>query len=248
VTAGIDALFVSDLHLGSDTPRTNQAFLDFLQGPARQTKRLFILGDLFEVWLGDDALDDPDERGWLAPVVAALQAVSREADAFFMHGNRDFLVGPRFADTCGLVLLDDPTRIELNGEPLLLAHGDALCIDDMEYMRFRGQMRDPAWQRHILARPLAERRALARQLRGASEGSKQQKSMELMDVNPGEVERVMGRHVVARLVQGHTHRPAHHIEPYGERWVLPDWDFDHVNPPRGGYLSLQGQRMEAVRY
>lgn len=244
--AATDALFVSDLHLCAETPRTNEAFLRFLEGPALDTRRLFILGDLFEAWLGDDQLDDPAERPWLLPIVKALQAVTRERDAFFIHGNRDFLLGPRFADTCGLVILDDPTRIELNGEPVLIAHGDTLCIDDVDYMGLRAQVRDPAWQQIVLARPLAERRALARRIRDASESAKEGKASSIMDVNAAEVERVMTAHGVRRLIHGHTHRPAHHVRPYGERWVLTDWDLDHATPPRSGWLQAQGPTLVAV--
>ena len=216
-------LFISDLHLDPARPDITTQALDFLASEARTADALYILGDLFEAWVGDDD-PEPEKRR----VIAALRAL---ADAglplYFMHGNRDFLVGERFAADSGCTLLADPTIIELHGTRVLLMHGDTLCTDDHEYQAFRAMVRNPAWQQAMLARPLMERLALAQQLRDTSAASMAGKSMEIMDVNQGAVEATMRQHGVYTLLHGHTHRPAvHRFELDGHtavRIVLGDW-------------------------
>lgn len=225
------SLFISDLHLTAERPAANERFFRFLDETARDAEALYILGDFFEAWVGDDALADP----YHAQVAAALQQlVSRGVRLFVMHGNRDFLLGEDFTQSTGASLLQEPHVVTLYGRPTLLLHGDALCTDDLDYQRFRRLVRDPAWQAGFLTRPLAERVALARQLRAQSEQVKGNKRPEIMDANPEAVLAALRRHGVLRIIHGHTHRPAHHrllVDGQAcERWVLPDW-YD-----TGGYL------------
>ncbi len=217
-------LFISDLHLEESRPDITAAFLDFLQRQAAGAERLFILGDFFEAWIGDD------ERTPLQETVAeALRALSENGtELFLMHGNRDFLIGEAFCQRIGATLLDDPTVVDLYGVPTLLMHGDSLCTADVEYQKFRANMRNPQWQQMILSRPLADRQQMARQLREISMAKNQGKEAYIMDVTPEEVVREMEAHQVQRLIHGHTHRPAvHDLTANGKpakRIVLGDWD------------------------
>jgi UDP-2,3-diacylglucosamine hydrolase len=216
-------LFISDLHLDPAWPAITGLFLKFLAQPARQAEALYILGDLFEAWIGDD---DDAELG--QTVATALRALTDSGvPVYFLHGNRDFLLGQRFAAASGVQLLPESTVIELVGEPVLLLHGDTLCIDDVEYQAFRTQVHHPAWQAQILALPLPQRRVLAGQLRETSRQAAQQKATDITDVNLAEVDRTMRAHGVQRLIHGHTHRPAIHewrleSQP-ARRAVLGDW-------------------------
>ncbi|VAX13219.1 UDP-2,3-diacylglucosamine diphosphatase [hydrothermal vent metagenome] len=217
------SLFVSDLHLATDRPKTRALFLRFLETRARQADALYILGDLFEVWLGDDMIL-PDYQ----PVIQAMKALSHSGVALnLMHGNRDFFMGKRLAQLCGATLLDDPVVIELDGIASLLLHGDTLCIDDVDYMKFRSMVRNPQWQKEVLAKSPEQRLALARQFREISKTETGSKSEAIMDVNQTEVERMFSEYEVARLIHGHTHRPAiHDFEVDGQpvqRIVLGDW-------------------------
>ncbi|MDR2239314.1 MAG: UDP-2,3-diacylglucosamine diphosphatase [Zoogloeaceae bacterium] len=226
------ALFVSDLHLCPGRPRTCRLFLEFLSGPARQAESLYILGDLFEYWAGDDDLDDP----FNAAICAALRALSDTGvPLFFMAGNRDFLIGETFARAAGLTLLPDPALIETAGAAILLTHGDTLCTDDDAYQTFRAEVRAPAWRQAFLSLPLAERKARIEALRLQSETEKRGKPMAIMDANPAAAAEMLAAYGCKRLIHGHTHRPAwHDIKVDGqprERWVLPDW---HES---GGYLA-----------
>ncbi|MDE2070515.1 MAG: UDP-2,3-diacylglucosamine diphosphatase [Gammaproteobacteria bacterium] len=216
-------LFISDLHLDAARPRITQLFLEFLNTRAHRAQALYILGDFFEAWIGDD---DPDPHH--AEVIAAVRALTATGvPVYFMHGNRDFLIGPGFIDKTGCTLLADPTRVELHGTPTLLMHGDLLCTDDLEYQKFRHHVRNPAWQKAFLAKPLMERRRFAQQARAQSQTQTASKPDYLMDVNQQEVERVMQEHRVTHLIHGHTHRPAvHRIGANGRnltRIVLGDW-------------------------
>jgi UDP-2,3-diacylglucosamine hydrolase len=217
-------LFISDLHLDTRRPAITALFLEFLAGlDPRRCAGLYILGDLFEAWIGDDN-DDPHD----AQVIAALRTTTqRGIPVWVMHGNRDFLLGERFAQVTGCTLLADPARIELGGEPTLLMHGDTLCTDDHEYQQFRDMVRNPDWQRQFLARPLAERRAIAANLRETSRQRTGEKASEIMDVNPQAVLDILRAHGVRRLIHGHTHRPAvHALDLDGRpahRIVLGDW-------------------------
>lgn len=217
-------LFISDLHLEESRPDITDAFLAFLKDRAMGVERLYILGDFFEAWIGDD------ERTPLQQTVAAaLKEVSESGtDIFLMHGNRDFLIGEDFCNRAGATLLDDPTVVDLYGTPTLLMHGDSLCTADVEYQKFRANMRNPQWQQMILARPLEDRQQMARQLREISMAKNQGKAETIMDVTPEEVIKEMEAHGVQRLIHGHTHRPAiHELQANGKdarRIVLGDWD------------------------
>ncbi|GAB3271862.1 UDP-2,3-diacylglucosamine diphosphatase [Parahaliea aestuarii] len=210
--------FISDLHLDPARPAVTRAFGDFLQAH-RDADALYILGDFFEAWIGDD--DDAP----LGQEVAALLADYSAAgpDLYLMQGNRDFLLGEDFARRAGATLIPDPTTIDLYGRPVLLMHGDSLCTGDPEYQQFRALARSPEWQADILARPLAERRALAAQLRNMSSEANSNKAEDIMDVTPEEVDKALTAQGVDCLIHGHTHRPARHRHTAGERWVLGDW-------------------------
>jgi len=215
--------FISDLHLDDARPQITELFARFLQEDARGADALYILGDLFESWIGDD-----DDAPLAALVAQALHNLSDSGvPIYFMRGNRDFLLGADYAKQCGMTPLDDPALIELGGERTLLMHGDTLCTDDIEYQKFRALVRNPAWQTQFLAKPLAERRTFAAQARGESRKQTAMKAAEIMDVNQGAVESAMRAHGVRRLIHGHTHRPATHRFDLdvqaAERIVLGDW-------------------------
>lgn len=231
--------FVADLHLCASRPRVTATFLDFLG--ALDGEALYILGDLFEAWVGDDDLDAAPYRD----VADALRRVGERGIAVnFMHGNRDFLVAGRYAAACGMQLLADPTLADIHGTPTLLMHGDTLCTGDAAYLAFRGQVRDPAWQAAFLAQPLAVRRAQALAARTQSESAKAGKAAEIMDVDAREVARVLAAYGYPRLIHGHTHRPGRHevmVDGHAcERWVLPDWD------ARWGYVVCDAAGCELV--
>ena len=220
------AIFISDLHLTAGDAETTRRFVEFMEGPARAARDLYILGDLFEAWIGDD---DDDPR--LEPIVAALRKLTDSGVACaLMHGNRDFLLGQRFCEATGARLLGDYERVTLGGESVLLTHGDLLCTDDTRYMTLRAELRSKQWQRDFLARPLAERRQIASDLRQLSTTEIAAKDEYIMDVNQAAVERTMRDHGVTLLVHGHTHRPAvHRFELDGRpaaRIVLGAWYHD----------------------
>lgn len=219
--------FISDLHLQAAEPATLAAWQRYMQGASANA--LFILGDLFEVWVGDDAAlalsSEPNAPpGFEAHCADVLRDAAQRLRIFFMHGNRDFLVGTPFLDTCGTTLLADPTVLTFAGQRWLLTHGDALCLDDHDYLAFRRQVRSAEWQSEFLARPLSERRAIARGLREQSEARKRS------GVSYGDVDGLAARHWLraaraATLIHGHTHRPADHDLGDGlARVVLSDWD------------------------
>lgn len=224
-------LFVSDLHLAEDRPATTERFARFLAEAVPGADALYILGDLFEYWVGDDGLALP----FPAQVAGLLRQAARAAPSFFMHGNRDFMVASRFCDQTGIRLVADPTVIDLYGARALLMHGDTLCTGDHAYLAFRAQVRNPAWQAAALARPLEERVAIAKGMRSRSEGAKGGKDEVIMDVAPEAVERAFAESGCTLLIHGHTHRPARHEHEAGGRrcvrWVLPDWYGD------GGWLE-----------
>ncbi|MFO1371007.1 MAG: UDP-2,3-diacylglucosamine diphosphatase [Candidatus Competibacteraceae bacterium] len=199
-------LFISDLHLHPAQPAITALFLAFLEQRARSAAALYILGDLFEAWIGDD---DDAELG--QAVIGALHTLTGSGvPVYFLHGNRDFLLGDRFAAASGIRLLPESVVISLYGESVLLVHGDTLCTDDVEYQAFRAQVRAPAWQQRIQALPLPERRVIASQLRETSRQATGQKAAEITDVNVATVEQALRTHGVQRLIHGHTHRPAIH--------------------------------------
>lgn len=214
-------LFVSDLHLSAARPTKLATFLQFIACARVSAQALYILGDLFEVWLGDDDDTPPN-----AEVVAALQALTRAGVALYVgHGNRDFLYGPRFALATGAQLLSDYAKIDLYGTSTLLTHGDLLCTKDVKYQRFRRVVRHPFTQRVFLATPLAWRQRIAHRTRAGTQASMQRKNDAIMDVDEQTVANVMSEHSVALLIHGHTHRPAVHEYPAraSRRIVLGDW-------------------------
>lgn len=220
----MSTLFISDLHLEDDRPEISGWLLEFLAGPARSAEALYILGDLFEYWIGDDALS-PTAKA-LAEHTAALTRSGLKI--CFQHGNRDFLLGEAYAAEAGLELLPEYHVADLYGQPTLLLHGDSLCTDDTEYQAFRAQSRRPDWQAAVLAMSVPERIAMAKNAREASAEHKGAASMEIMDVNADAVQRAFVEHGVTRMIHGHTHRPAVHSHelPDGSaatRYVLSDW-------------------------
>jgi len=216
-------LFISDLHLDAAAPEAAEQFVGFLAGPARGADALYVLGDLFETWIGDD-----DDEPWRAQICGALRSLGEAGVAcLIMHGNRDFLLQRGFEARTGCRLLDDPCVIEIGGERALLTHGDALCTDDAAYQQLRGVVRRRSWQRRFLALPLATRRALAGAARAGSRRHMQRVAPTIMDVNPDAVVRAMRATGVRTLIHGHTHRPAiHDFELDGapaRRIVLGAW-------------------------
>ncbi len=243
IAAPVPALFAADLHLSVDRPATAAAFLAFLRGPATRAGSLWILGDLFESWPGDDDLDAPLHQS----VCAALHTLAeRGVKTAFMHGNRDLLIGDAFARATGATLISDPCEITVDGRRLLLSHGDALCTGDHAYQTYRQQVHDPEWQAGFLALPLDERKAIIESLRLRSETAKQAKSMAIMDVSPEAVTDLLRAHGLPTLIHGHTHRPArheHHVDgQICERWVLAEWrDAATWLEFSGGQLTPRGQ-------
>lgn len=220
---------ISDLHLSAQRPAVTQAFLHWLKAEVAHAEALYILGDFFEVWVGDDVLKDPQQGAEFLPVVQALRTLSDSGvKLYFMHGNRDFLIGDDFANASGLQLLADPTLIKMGNKRILLSHGDALCTDDTAYQQFRSQVRSPQWQHGFLAQPLAERIVFAEQARSQSAQNKVMQSIDIMDVNQSAVEQLLNEFEYPEvLLHGHTHRPGMHTIVFDdhkcERWVLGDW-------------------------
>lgn len=237
------ALFVSDIHLDVSRARTSAAFLQFLQQVAPHCQQLYLLGDIFEYWPGDDDSDAAEH----VPLIQALQALhlQHQVQVFWLAGNRDFLVGQAFAQQCHLQILQEPFLLHIaNAAPILLMHGDALCTDDAPYMAFRAQVRQAAWQSAFLSKPLEERKSVITAMRKASQAAQQGKSMAILDVNQDAVNATMQQHGCSVLLHGHTHRPAcHHFqqdEQARTRHVLPDWECDVAEEDwRGGWIALQ---------
>lgn len=233
------AALVSDVHLSPSEPGVAAAFACFLEGLSELSlDALYVLGDLFESWAGDEELDEPLGGDTAAHLSRLAQ---RGTALYFVTGNRDLLLGSRFAAVTGGSFLDDPVQLIWHGHRVVLSHGDALCSDDVDYQRYRAQVRSPEWQTEFLARPLAERRAVIAELRGASESAKARKSMEIMDVNPDAVRDLFRQTRADWLIHGHTHRPgAYRLMVEGRpvvRYVLPDWS-DSGSDVRGGGLLL----------
>lgn len=216
-------LFISDLHLDPTRPNVTQAFLRFIENEASQAEALYILGDFFEAWIGDDM-----QHPFIADVKQSLRSLTDTGiPVHLMHGNRDFLIGKKFCKETGCQLLEDPTLLELFGQKVLLMHGDTLCTQDVDYLAFRGMVRNPDWQKDFLSKSLQERLTIAESMRAASKEKTSQLQYEIMDVTQSEIEKVMAEQHVQLLIHGHTHRPAvHKLEVNGkaaERIVLGDW-------------------------
>jgi UDP-2,3-diacylglucosamine hydrolase len=239
----VSSLFISDLHLTEERPEANERFIAFLEEKARNADALYILGDFFEYWIGDDDLDEP----FNGVIAGLLRDLTRGGVPLkLMHGNRDFLIGERFCAATGAHLLEDPVVEEIEGEKTLLTHGDTLCTDDLDYQAWRRKARDPAFQAAFLAKSLAERRAAVGDMREKSRQFVKEKTPEIMDVNEDAVRQALRGHRVRRLIHGHTHRPGRHaLEVDGERcerWVLPDWY------GRGGYIEVTRAGPRLVRF
>ncbi|HSQ10267.1 MAG TPA: UDP-2,3-diacylglucosamine diphosphatase [Burkholderiaceae bacterium] len=240
----VDPMVISDLHLTTEHPRTVERFLRFMREDAPAHRELVILGDLFDFWIGDDA------GAAAAPVIAALAAASSAGRrVLVMHGNRDLLLGRDFARATGSVLLADPIVVDIAGKRTLLSHGDAWCTLDVAYQTFRAMVRQPEFQREFLAKPAAERIAVARRARMQSETEKAVKAMDIMDVTPAAIDSALAAAGVDRVIHGHTHRPAAHVIDLNgrtaERWVLPDWDLDDAEP-RGGFIDFVDGRPRLI--
>jgi UDP-2,3-diacylglucosamine hydrolase len=232
------ALFVSDLHLQESQPRTTRAFFDFLSRHAMHAKQLYLLGDLFEYWAGDDDLANL----YIDSVTNAIRRVAESGvKVFWIAGNRDFLVGKGFAEAAGLTLLPDPFVAVIAGQKITLTHGDAQCTDDVSYMTFRDQVRQPKWQQQFLALPLSRRKEIIDEIRNESRSAQRDKSMEIMDVNADAIASLFDSTGTSIIIHGHTHRPARHAYQNKDivrtRYVLSDWECDS-GTPRGGWIAV----------
>ncbi len=234
----MDALFISDLHLSPDRPDITGAFLDFLKNTATTAPSLYILGDLFEAWIGDD---DPSDLAKTA--INALSELSKTGTQLFIqHGNRDFLLSKRFALATGATLLPDYKVITNGTLQLLLCHGDTLCLEDIDYIKFRRLVRNPVFQWLLLHMPLTFRQNLAANWRAKSMAANSNKASNIMDVSPPEVDRLLEKHNCTIMIHGHTHRPQIHNTLNGQRYVLGDWD------KTAWYISLQKQQLELHQF
>jgi UDP-2,3-diacylglucosamine hydrolase len=234
-------LFISDVHLSPQRPDITQAFYHFLNTTAANADSLYILGDFFDAWVGDDD-DTPVFREIEAALAGYNRVKSGSQRVYFMHGNRDFMIGEEFAERTGITLLDDPTVIELNGIRAMLMHGDSLCTLDQEYMSFRKIVRNPEWHKEIMQKPLAERKALAAQMKSSSQSMNSIKAEDIMDVTPQEVTKLMHEYGASLLIHGHTHRPNRHRikldnQVDAERIVLGDWH------QKGWYLFAVDEKL-----
>ncbi|CAN7312730.1 UDP-2,3-diacylglucosamine diphosphatase [Trinickia sp. LjRoot230] len=236
-------LFISDLHLSPAIPRTVAAFEHFVLITADSADSVFVLGDLFEYWIGDDMLRvDP----FAARIAEVLHTLSERGIALYiMHGNRDFLLGKRFMRAAGAIFLPDPFVVTAFGARIVLAHGDALCTSDHKYQTFRRIVRWRPVQLLFLAWPLKWRRALAERMRVSSEAGRTRPPSPAYDVTDEGVAALFKRSRTTAMIHGHTHKPARHLEKDGTRWVLPDWDLDH-GTRRGGYLRVDAEGIHAL--
>ena len=242
--------FISDLHLQREEPETVAAFQRYLH--ESKADAIFMLGDLFEVWVGDDSLDEAGS--FEAECCASIAQAAKTRPMFFMHGNRDFLVGSHFAERTGVALLNDPTVLTFAGQRWLLSHGDALCLDDVEYQKFRAVARNPAWQAQLLSLPLAQRRAQGRSARAQSEARKHSPEAFYGDVDTASALQWLAASNSNTLIHGHTHKPAEHVLSSGDgdaggvqfkRIVLSDWDLA-ADKPRAEVMRLSAKGLERV--
>jgi len=235
-------LFIADLHLSEQRPEITKLFVKFLENEARQCRALYILGDLFEAWLGDDCILPAYQD-----IVQHLKKLTDDGiPVYFIHGNRDFLIGELFCKLTGCMLLYESTIINIDQQPYLIMHGDMLCTDDVKYQKFRSMVHDPSWQKELLAKTPAERIALAKQFREISQTETAEKTDDIMDVNQAEVEKVMREAHMKTLILGHTHRPnIHKFNLDGkpaQRIVLGDWY------EQGSMLKLDDGEFELVSF
>jgi UDP-2,3-diacylglucosamine hydrolase len=230
------ALFVSDIHLHTSLPKTTDAFCLFLTEQARKAERLYLLGDLFEYWAGDDDITS----SYHAKIVHELRALSNfGTQIFWIAGNRDFLIGEKFAIETGIHFLPDPSVIKVADQKIVITHGDEQCTDDLPYIAFRNMVRQEKWQNDFLQLPLDQRKKIIEGLRVNSQMEQKAKTSEIMDVNPTAIQKLFACNGVKIIIHGHTHRPAKHQNENGIRYVLPDWDCDLKNTkPRGGWIEI----------
>lgn len=237
----------ADLHLGPDAPATTAAFLTFLQEASTQTDALFLCGDIFNAWIGDDLCQQAP--AWLEQICSALREYSHHHSLYLMRGNRDFLLGPNFARYVNAQLLPEQVLVQSDAGLILLSHGDELCTDDVAYQRFRRIVRWPWLQSSYLSLPLTWRQAIANYFRRKSQRQNKAKPSYIMDVSSQAATHQASSYQVNALIHGHTHRPAQHVlqqNPLVYRWVLPDWDYEQDQ--RGGYISIQAGRICLQQY
>ena len=214
--------FISDLHLDKTRPEVNKYFINYLENIDKDVTDLYILGDLFEYWVGDD-----DPMDGLSEIRSSISLLGSKINVWYMHGNRDFLISKKICSILNMRLLEDPTVITKNGQRLLLLHGDTLCTDDKEYQKFRSLVRSDEWQDQMLSKSLEERLALAENLRKKSIDANTHKKESIMDVNINEIDLLIDLYKPNTIVHGHTHRPKIHQEKYGTRYVLGDWEKEY---------------------
>ncbi len=233
---------ISDLHLHQGQHHVPELFLHFMEKIAPQSDSLYVLGDLFEYWVGDDFVSAFNQQ--IIHQFANYSSTGR--NLYFIHGNRDFLLGEEFVQTAGGILLDEFTVTNTGSVPTLLMHGDTLCIQDKNYQAFRKQVREPQWQAEFLKQPLPQRQAIAEKLRDESIAEQKNKPAEIMDVTAEEVNRVFSKYNVTRLIHGHTHRQYHHHQQLNnspvERIVLGDWG------ESGNYCQCDNQNIELINF
>ena len=234
--------FAADMHLSADNPKTRADFLGFLEHARQHANALLLLGDIFDVWVGDDVIERP--APWLSEILGALAYTAIHCPLFIARGNRDFLMGHRLADTLGATLLPEQTHLQTDWGDVLASHGDEYCTDDLAYQRFKHWVRKPWLQSLFLGLGLGLRNGIARHARKRSQANQQAHNTPngITDVNQIAVEQVLQRHNSQFIIHGHTHRPAchamSHVRAGAQRWVLTDWDGDDDYHPRGGWLSL----------
>jgi len=229
----MSSCFISDLHLDHKREDIKKAFFKFLESEAYEFKNLYILGDLFEVWIGDDFEDDFTNQ-----VISKLKKFSQSnKNIYIMHGNRDFLLGEKFAEKCGAKLIPDPLILDDKGKKIMLSHGDIFCTDDMEYQDFKEKVRNEKWKIEFLSKNLRDREQIAKNLRQESAVKNAKKQDYLMDVNKSEVEKIAQENKIEILIHGHVHRPKIHNEVFGQRIVLGDWDKKYW------FISLIGEQV-----
>ena len=230
--------FISDLHLSDKHPELTQAFFVFLNESKEACTHLYILGDLFEAWIGDD-----DDTPLYQEIKKALLTFTTNGpETFFIHGNRDFLIGKSFAEDTGITILPDPYSLDINGQNVVLSHGDFLCTDDTDYIAFRDQVRTEAWQSNFLQKDLTERKEIAASMRDASQEATAEKSKTITDVNTAAVENFIAEHNPNLFIHGHTHRPDIHEINSSKRIVLGDWGVD------GWFLSIDDQEFSLEKF
>jgi len=229
----MSSCFISDLHLDHKREDIKKAFFKFLESEAYEFKNLYILGDLFEVWIGDDFEDDFTNQ-----VISKLKKFSQSnKNIYIMHGNRDFLLGEKFAEKCGAKLIPDPLILDSKGKKIMLSHGDIFCTDDLEYQDFKEKVRNEKWKIEFLSKNLRDREEIAKNLRKESSVKNANKQDYLMDVNKSEVEKIAQENKIEILIHGHVHRPKIHNEVFGQRIVLGDWDKKYW------FISLIGEQV-----